>query len=56
MPLPCIPQLPYTVQTQEDNPELFNFRQNEAVKVLRDQYQADLVVLVGVFPAVCGRA
>lgn len=50
------PQLPYTVETQEDNPELFNFRQNEAVQELRDQYAADLIVLVGVFPQVCGRA
>eukprot|EP00752_Nemacystus_decipiens_P010084 g8986.t1 len=48
--------LPYTVQTQDDNIELFNLRVNNDVKALRNQYQADLVVLVGVFPAVCGRA
>lgn len=52
----CLPQLPYTVGSRDDNTELFNLRINDAVKVLRDQYQADLVVLVGVFPAVCGRA
>eukprot|EP00903_Cladosiphon_okamuranus_P011266 g10624.t1 len=49
-------KLPYTVQTQEDNAELYNFKENADVKVLRDQYQADLVVMVGVFPDVCGRA
>lgn len=49
-------QLPYTVQTQDDNPELYNFRSNADVQALRDQHQADLVVLVGVFPSVCGRA
>lgn len=56
MPIPCLPQLPYVVESQEDNTELNIFRGNDAVKALRDQYQADLVVLVGVFPAVCGRA
>ena len=50
------PQLPYTVQSRDDNDELFNFRQNDDVRDLREKHQADLVVLVGVFPAVCGRA
>lgn len=49
-------QLPYTVESEEDNSELSIFTNNEDVQDLRDRYLADLVVLVGVFPAVCGRA
>lgn len=56
MPVPSLPQLPYVVESEDDSVELYNFRENDAVKELRDQYAADLVVLVGNFPAVCGRA
>lgn len=49
-------QLPYVVGSTDDNDELFNLRVNQDVEDLRDQYLADLVVMVGVFPAVCGRA
>lgn len=53
--LPPSPQLPYVVVSEDDADELYNLTVNEAVKDLRDQYKADLVVLVGVFPDTCGR-
>lgn len=51
----CLSQLPYTVDSDDNLDELYVFTYDEAVHDLRDQYQADLVVLVGYFPGVCGR-
>lgn len=52
---PPVLQLPYVVESEDDSIELYNFRENDDVKDLRDQYRADLVVLVGEFPSTCGR-
>lgn len=52
--LPSCPQLPYNQASEDDNAELRILTYNEAVETMRDDYKADLVVLVGSFPGVCG--
>ncbi len=48
------PQLPYDQGTTDPGTELSFLRENQDVIDLRDQYGADLVVLVGNFPGTCG--
>ncbi|CAM9373919.1 unnamed protein product, partial [Ectocarpus sp. 8 AP-2014] len=52
-----VEQLPYNQMlddTTDYNPELEAMTGNAAVAALRDQYEADLVLLVGYFPNTCG--
>eukprot|EP00752_Nemacystus_decipiens_P010085 g8987.t1 len=48
--------LPYVVQSTNSPSELFILRQDTDVLALRNQYQADLVVVVGDFTDYCGYA
>ena len=53
----CCPfgwQLPYAQATFGSSEGLSTVRTNTEVAALRDQYHADLVVLVGNFPDTCG--
>lgn len=52
--VPHLAQLPYSQTTQDSTVELPGMRANAAVQALRDQVQADLVLLVGDFPGTCG--
>ncbi|CAN0406342.1 unnamed protein product, partial [Ectocarpus sp. 12 AP-2014] len=52
-----VEQLPYdqlSPFTSDYEPELRAMTDNAAVAALRDQYGADLVLLVGYFPNTCG--
>ena len=52
----AVPQLPYVVETTDPDREHTIFSLDTDVQALRDQHNADLVVLVGDFPSVCGLA
>ncbi|CAM9938469.1 unnamed protein product, partial [Ectocarpus sp. 4 AP-2014] len=52
-----VEQLPYELSirdTSDYEPELREMTDNAAMAALRDQYEADLVLLVGYFPNTCG--
>lgn len=50
----CRAQLPYNQGSTNPSTELSFLRTNAAVNAIRDEYFADLVVLVGNFPGTCG--
>lgn len=48
------PKLPYAQESEDYSAELGEMRLDAEVAQLRNNYGADLVVLVGAFPTVCG--
>lgn len=51
----CHPKLPYTQENRDSSDGLYALRDDAEVAQLRDDYGADLVILAGDFPDVCGR-
>ena len=52
----AVPQLPYVVETNVPLDELTRFREDTDVQALRNQHNADVVVLVGTWAGICGLA
>ena len=52
----AVSQLPYVAETTDHDRELSILRLDADVQDLRDQHHADLVVMVGDLPLICGLA
>ena len=51
----CLGQLPYGQSTTDSGTELDVLEVDSDVLALRNLHRADLVMLIGYFPATCGR-